>query len=110
MSKERDTNRDQLLLFGELVPIGGGAFKVVHQKPFSSELTPRQAARFLGISRPGIYRLLEETKLLTHRRPSPGKILITLESLTRHREESKDPEFWERQRNPSQPSLLSQPS
>ncbi len=90
MSKGRD-NTDQLLLFGELVPTGGGNYKLVPQKPVA-EVTPRHASRFLGVSRPTIYRILH---LLDYRRPSPGKILITMESLQRHKRATSDPEFWQ---------------
>jgi hypothetical protein len=47
---------------------------------------------------------------LAHRRPSPRKIWIELESLKKHREASRDPEFWEKIRFSShnaQPPLLS---
>jgi len=102
------TETSQLFLFADVVPLGGGSFKVVPQRP-QAEVTPRQAARFLSISRPSVYRLLE-SGLIQCRRPTPGKILISTDALRAHREACADPEFWSKTRNPSQALLFSQAS
>ena len=84
-----------ILQEAHLVPLGGGEFKVVPQKP-QPEVTPLQAAKMLSVSRPTIYRLLE-LGMLAHRRPSRGKILISTDSIRAHRLACEDPEFWSRQ-------------
>lgn len=89
------TKPNATLLAGDLVAIGGGQFKIVPGKPLPSEVSPKIAAQFLQVSRPTIYRLLDQG-LLAFRKPSPGKILIQVESLKQHREKSADPEFWAR--------------
>jgi hypothetical protein len=78
-----------------VTPRGDGSFVVSPGKAvIEEEVTPRIAATFLGISRSGVY-LLCETGLLEYRKPSPGKILITVESLKKHKAASRDPEFWD---------------
>ena len=84
----------QMLLFGDLVPIGGGAYKIVPARPLGAELSPKLAARFLGVSRPTMYRLIDQG-IIPCRRPSPGKILIEVEALKKHKAASADPEFWD---------------
>lgn len=70
-----------------------GAVLVKPGKP-AREVTPRQAALMLGISRSSIYELIQ-TGHLSHRRPLPKKILIPVESLEEHRRKTDDPEFWD---------------
>ena len=105
------TSPHQLVMFADMVSTGGDNYKLVPSKPLPEEITPKQAMKVIGggISRQSVYRLVE-LGILVSRRPTPGKILITLESATRHREKCKDPEYWEQFRNPSQDSLFSQPS
>jgi CRP-like cAMP-binding protein len=81
-----------------LVPQANGDWLIKPGKPIieQPEVSPRVAARYLGLSRPTVYRILEIESALDWRRPSPGKILITMESLRRLKEGGKDPEFWER--------------
>lgn len=71
---------------------GDGSYVCRSGKP-TRELTPLQAAAALGISRSSVYALIEGGRLEC-RRPTPGKILISAESVTRHAEQTKDPEFW----------------
>lgn len=78
-----------------VTPRGDGTFVLTPGKPFATatEVTPRQAARYLGCSRAGVYRLLDIGRLEC-RRPTPGKILIPLAALKKHKTDSADPEFW----------------
>ncbi len=82
----------QLLLFADILPNGHGGYTITPRKPVE-ELSPRHAAKFLGISRSSIYRLLD-LGLLEHTRPTRGKILISVESLKRHKESVRDAEYW----------------
>ncbi len=82
----------QLLLLADILPNGHGGYTVTPKKPVE-ELSPKHAAKFLGISRSGIYRLID-LGLLIHSRPSPGKILITVDSLRKHRDSVRDAEYW----------------
>jgi excisionase family DNA binding protein len=95
--QEMNTNPAPKTVFmsASTVPIGGGEFKIVPGKPLPEEVSVRVAARFLGISRAGVYRLLDK-RVLAYRRPTAGKILISTESLQAYKEATKDPEFWQR--------------
>ena len=55
------------------------------KKKLVDELTPDQAKGYLGVSRSTIYRLLD-AGVFECRRPTPGKILISLASLKKYKE------------------------
>ena len=61
---------------------------VIIGKRALEEVTPAQAAPFLGVSRPTVYRLIDDG-CLSCRRPSPGKILISVAILQAYREKTK---------------------
>ncbi len=84
----------QLLLFADVLPNGNGGWTITSRKPVES-VSPKHAAKFLEISRSGIYRLIDLGKL-EFCRPTQRKILITVESLKKHKADSRDPEFWDK--------------
>jgi excisionase family DNA binding protein len=57
------------------------------------EITPREAAALLRVSKPTVYRFIDEGRLRC-RRPSRGKILILESDVKALRQKSKDPEYW----------------
>jgi hypothetical protein len=72
---------------------GDGSFLVVPGKPLS-KLTIQQAARLSGRSYWTIWRLYQ-AGFIVGERLGPNCIMIYSESLLRHLEQSRNPEFWE---------------
>ncbi len=77
-----------------LLPQGDGSFVIRPGKPVQ-DLTPKQAAAYLGIAWSSIYKLLDAGKIPC-RRPLRGKILISVEDCERWKSRTRDPEFWDR--------------
>ncbi len=80
----------------DYVSLGDGSYRAIPRKPIA-EVSVKQAAKIANCPTETIYRCLE-VGFITGRRPSPRKILINVESLTRFVEESKAPDFWNRER------------
>ncbi len=77
-----------------LLPQGDGSFVLRPGKPLV-EFSPLQFARAISVSRSTVYRLLDEWKIISYRRPSPRKILIPAEAVESFRRKTEDPEFWQ---------------
>lgn len=60
----------------------------------AQNLSVAEAATILGVTRDGVYRLIEFGHLPASR-PTPGRITISIEDVYRHKEATKDPEFWD---------------
>ena len=80
--------------FPIVTPQGDGSVVIRPGKPIA-EMTVTQAARFLGIHKSSVYRLIDNGSL-TARRPLKKKTLIAAAVLEDWRERTKDPEYWDR--------------
>lgn len=80
-----------------MLPQGDGSVLVKPGRPVS-RLTARETAVRMRCSVWTVYDLFHRG-ILTGERPSERKILIDSESLERHLEASRDPEFWDRVNN-----------
>lgn len=95
-----------LPILADLTPLGDGRYVLRPRISGTVDqwITPKDAAIILGFSGPegrsSIYRLIEQG-MLTARRPSPRKILVSLASVHAHRDASADPEFWARRADSS---------
>ena len=89
-----------LPMLGELTPRGDGSYVLRPRIPDGAGetwLSPKDAARLLGFTgsdpRSSVYRLCNEGRL-RHRRPSRGKIQVSLTSIKEHLEACEEPDFW----------------
>ncbi len=82
-----------------LIPQGDGAFLIKPGKPVR-EMTVMQAMLFLGVGRTSMYELIY-AGFIPHRRPTPHKILISVDALEEFRRKTNDPEYWDGKPRPS---------
>lgn len=92
-------NAPQLhLVFGppQRIPQGDGAYLIKPGRPVEM-VTVRQACEMLGLKKTAVYTLIAMGELPVEC-PAPKKTLIPAEAIERHRAKTRDPEYWERQR------------
>lgn len=96
------TNQLTLPLLADVTSRGDGTYLLkprIVSGTVDQWITPKEAAVLLGFRGPegrsSVYRLCERG-MVQSRRPSPRKILISLESVQKHCKASADPEFWDR--------------
>lgn len=95
-----------LPILADLTPRGDGTFVLRPRMHGTVDqwVSPKDAAVILGFTGPegrsSVYRLIAEG-MLTARRPSPRKILVSLASVHAHRDATADPEFWARRSDSS---------
>ncbi len=62
--------------------------------PADEEITIKQASRILGVPINTAYRLFH-AGYIQGRTPSPRHIVVSKRSVERHKEATRDPEFWD---------------
>lgn len=87
----------QIMLFADVLPNGHGGFTITPRRP-SQEITSKQAAKMLNLSRATLSNILnqpEAQRMLRWRWISErkGKRVFELESVIQYREATKDAEF-----------------
>ena len=92
---EKKLSPAQVLLswFPTISPQGDGSVIVRPGKPVA-EMTVTQAARYLGVHKSSVYRLIDQGDLVA-RRPLRKKTLIPAGALEEWRKKTSDPEYWE---------------
>lgn len=93
------------LRFATLRPQVDGSLALT---PLPEQITLKMAAEILRLSHDSVYNLTrtylsDGNPVLSSTRPSPGRMLVGLESVLRHKDQCADPEYWAGCKAPAKP-------
>ena len=96
----KQPSKDQLTfpILADLQPRGDGTYTLkprVMDSDLDTWVSPKEAAKILGIKPRSIYYLLDEFEpFLVSQRPLSRKIIVSIKSIQSYKRATADPAFW----------------